>query len=167
MQGFSPLPSTPSAELARDYLSSFLLSQHAGDRKEAVLFCQLPSGHTIAAPCSWDLPNAQKKATARLWILGSLNQLFCPWTHRSAIRPVPGLLQGVGWEGPWLNLKHALRQNLEASLSWTVTLTTVGASNTYSWCSGTHNAHSYQVLECCACPPGSLLGVPQTRDTGF
>lgn len=130
VQGLSPLPSTLSAELARDCLSSFLLSQHAGDRKEAVLFCQLPSGHTTTAYCSWDLPNAQKKATVHLWILGSLDQLFCPWTHRSAIRPVPGLLQGVGWEGPWLNLKHALRQNLEVFLSWTVTLTTGGTSNT-------------------------------------
>lgn len=111
VQRLNPLPSTPSAELARDYLSSFLLSPHARDRKEAVWFCQLPSEHTTPAPYSWDLPNAQKKATVRLWILGSLDQLFYPWTHRSAIRPIPGLLQGVGWEGPQLSLKHTLRQN--------------------------------------------------------
>lgn len=32
-----------------------------------------------------------------------------------------------GWEGSQLSLQHALTQSLEASLSWTVTLTTAGA----------------------------------------
>lgn len=95
----SALCQVPLCELAMDYSSSFPLSQHVGGRKEAVVFCQLPSGHTTPASCSWDLSNAQKKASISLWILGSLDQLLYPWSPRSAIGAIPELLQGVG-RGP-------------------------------------------------------------------
>lgn len=97
--GTLPSAKYPSDELARDYLSSFPLSQHAGDRKKAFVFCQLPSGHTTPNSCCWDLPNAQKKASISLWILGSLGQLLYSWSHRRAIGAIPGLLWGGVWWG--------------------------------------------------------------------
>lgn len=103
VQELSPLPSTPLLSWQGTIFLPFLCHSMLGTGKRHLCsVSSLVNTHNPPSPGSWDLPSAQKKASISLWILVSLDHLFYPWSHRSAIGAIPGLLQGLGVGEPSL-----------------------------------------------------------------